>query len=132
MTTSLGIAVIARYGNFYQGDSDFFTHCLILTNGDCCLLGQGLRPVTLHSFRASHEKFEKLKAALATIPATWPAASYAGYNFITDAESSTATEIAVYGVKAGGSAPADGGYFVPPSGSEVEQLVKSIAGIDVP
>ena len=132
MTTNLGNAVIARYGNFFQGDSDLFTHCLIMTNGDCWLLGQGLRPVTLRSFEASAEKFERLKAALATIPAAWPKASYAGYNFITDAESPTATEIAVYGVKPGGALPGDGAYFVPPSGSDVEQLVKAIARIDAP
>lgn len=30
--------VIARYGNFFQGDDDFFTHCLILDNGECWLL----------------------------------------------------------------------------------------------
>jgi hypothetical protein len=86
----------------------------------------------LRIFEASVEKFEKLKAALATIPEAWPAASHKGYNFITDAESPTATEIAVYGVKPGGSQPGDSAYFVPPTGSDVEQLVKAIARIDAP
>jgi hypothetical protein len=45
--------VIARYGNFYRGDDDLFTHCLILRDGQCWLLGQGLRPVTLRNFRLS-------------------------------------------------------------------------------
>ena len=44
--------VIARYGNFYRGDDDLFTHCLILRDGQCWLLGQGLRPVTLRNFKA--------------------------------------------------------------------------------
>jgi hypothetical protein len=44
--------VIARYGNWYRGDDDLFTHCLILRSGQCQLLGQGLRPVTLRSFKA--------------------------------------------------------------------------------
>ena len=122
----LGIGVIARYGNWYHKDDDFFTHCLILKNGECWLLGQGLEQVTLRIFKARHSKFKKLKAALAPIPAAWPAASYSGYNFITDAESATASEIAVYGKKTGGSLA---GYFVPPPGSVVEGLVKAIAHI---
>src|SRR5438309_461275 len=93
--------VIARYGNFFQGDDDLFTHCLILDNGECWLLGQGLREVTLRVFKAPDEKFEQLIAALATtIPAGWVEASYTGYNFITDAESSTAISVAVFGLKA--------------------------------
>lgn len=122
--------VIARYGNFFQGDDDLFTHCLILDNGECWLLGQGLREVTLRIFEAPDEKFEQLTAALATtIPDAWAEASYTGYNFITDAESSTATEIAVFGLKAN-DPPALGNYYVPPSGSGVEKLVKEIARID--
>ena len=123
---NLGVGVIARYGNWFRGDDDFFTHCLILKNGECWLLGQGLQQATLRVFKAPVSKFRKLKAALATIPVAWPSASYSGYNFITDAESPTASEIAVYGKKSGSLA----GYFVPPSGSEVEKLVKEIARID--
>jgi hypothetical protein len=123
---NLGKGVIARYGNWYRGDDDFFTHCLILKNGECWLLGQGLAQVTVRVFKARAAKFRQLKTAIASIPAGWAAASYGGYNFITDAESSTASEIAVYGKKAGGSA----GYFVPPAGSVVEGLVKAIANID--
>jgi hypothetical protein len=122
--------VIARYGNFFQGDDDLFTHCLILDNGECWLLGQGLREVTLRVFKAPDEKFEQLTATLAiTIPAGWAEASYTGYNFITDAESSMAAEIAVFGLKAT-DPPALGKYYVPPSGSDVEKLVKEIARID--
>jgi len=120
------MGVIARYGNWFRGDDDFFTHCLILKNGECWLLGQGLEQVTLRVFKAHASKFKKLKAALATIPPGWAKASYGGYNFITDAESPTASEIAVYG-KQGGSLA---GYYVPPSGSPVETLVKEIAKID--
>jgi hypothetical protein len=105
--------VIARYGNFYRGDDDLFTHCLILRDGQCWLLGQGLRPVTLRNFKAPASQFKKLTAALASIPASWAKASYAGYNFITDAESATASEIAVYGAQPGGSLPGDFDYFVP-------------------
>lgn len=119
--------VIARYGNWFKGDDDLFTHCLVLRNGECRLLGQGLRVVTLSKFKTSATKLKKLKTALATIPATWADASYVGYNFITNAESPTASEIAVYGKKAGGGLP---GYFVPSPGSEVETLVKAIANID--
>jgi hypothetical protein len=123
---NLGIGVIARYGNWYRGDDDFFTHCLILKNGECWLLGQGLEQVTLRVFKAPALKFKQLKVALASIPAAWPSASYSGYNFITDGESATASEIAVYGKKPGSLA----GYYVPPSGSPVEVLVKAIAHID--
>jgi hypothetical protein len=124
--------VIARYGNFYRGDDGLFTHCLIQRDGQCWLLGQGLRPVTLRSFKAPVSKFKKLTAALATIPASWATASYVGYNFITDAESANASEIAVFGVKPGGSLPADGEYFVAPPDSDVAKLVKAIARIDAP
>jgi hypothetical protein len=123
----LGTGVIARYGNWYHGDDDLFTHCLILKNGRCWLLGQGLQQVTLREFKAPAAKFKQLKAALASIPAGWAAANYSGYNFITDAESATASEIAVYGKKPGGSLA---GYFVPAAGSAVEGLVKAIANID--
>jgi hypothetical protein len=123
----LGTGVIARYGNWYRGDDDLFTHCLILENGQCWLLGQGLEQVRLKVFKAPGAKFKKLKTELASIPAAWSAASYSGYNFITDAESSTASEIAVYGKKPGESLP---GYFVPAAGSTVEALVKVIAQID--
>ena len=58
-----------------------------------------------------------------------PQASYTGYNFITDAESPTATEIAVFGLKAGDPS-ALGSYFVPPPDSDVAKLVKGIARID--
>jgi hypothetical protein len=123
----LGIGVMARYGNWYRGDDDLFVHCLILKNGECWLLGQGLQQVSVRVFKANHSKFKKLMAALSPIPAAWPNSSYAGYNFITDAESSNASEIAVYGKKLDGSLA---GYFVPPPGSEVETLVKAIARID--
>lgn len=124
---SLGVGVIARYGNWYRGDDDFFTHCLILKNGECWLLGQGLEQVLVRVFKANKTKFNQLKAALAAIPAAWPTASYGGYNFITDAESSNASEIAVYGKNTNSQR----GYFVPPAGSQVEALVKAIAKIDV-
>jgi hypothetical protein len=118
--------IIARYGNWYKGADDFFTHCLILRSGECRLLGQGLNTVTLTKFKAPAAKLRRLKTLTATIPAGWAAASYAGFNFITDAESASASEIAVHGKKSGGIA----GYFVPAAGSEAETLVKAIAKID--
>jgi hypothetical protein len=120
------IDVIARYGNWFKGDDDLFTHCLILRNGECRLLGQGLQVVTLSKFNAPAAKLRKLKAAIAVTPSAWQNASYGGYNFITDAESPLAGEIAVYGKKVGGGP----GYFVPAAGSEAEALVKAIAKID--
>ena len=49
---NLGTGVLARYGNWYHGDDDFFTHCLILKNGECWLLGQGLNEVFVRVFKA--------------------------------------------------------------------------------
>jgi hypothetical protein len=63
--------VLARYGNFYHGDDDYFIHCLILDNRECWLLGQGLQQVHVHTFKANAEEFGELKAALSSIPAAW-------------------------------------------------------------
>jgi hypothetical protein len=104
-----------RYGNWYRGDDDLFTHCLILRSGRCWLLRQGLRPVTLRSFKAAVSQFKKLTAAIKTIPASWATATYVGYNF----EPATATEIAVYCVNPGGVLPRDGAYFVAPPNSDL-------------
>ena len=78
--------VLARYGAWYHGDDDLFAHCLILRGGQCTLLFQGLQTVTVKLFRAPKAKHERLVALLKQpIPSGWPNASYAGYNFITDA-----------------------------------------------
>lgn len=127
MAANRKIGVIARYGNWFRGDDDLFTHCLILESGECWLLGQGLQQVSLGEFKAPAAEFTTLKGLLASIPTSWPKASYSGYDFITDAERPTASEIAVYGTQPGGSLA---GYFVPAAGSEVESLVKAIANID--
>ena len=126
---TLGKGVLARYGNWFHDDDDFFTHCLILKNGECWLLGQGLNQVFVRVFKARAGKLRQLKAALHSIPAGWAASSYDtnGYNFITDATGPTANEIAVFGKKPGSTI---GEYYVPPSGSQVEALVKAIANID--
>jgi len=123
---NLGKGVLARYGNFYHDDDDFFTHALILKNGECWLLGQGLNEVFVRVFKARAGKFRQLKAALSSIPAAWPRSSYGGYNFITDAEGPNANEIAVFGKQSGQV----GQYYVPPAGSQGEALVKAIANID--
>ena len=124
----LGTGVLARYGNFFRGDDDFFTHCLILKNGECWLLGQGLQEVHVHVFKANAADFHQLQSHLTTIPAAWPSSSYNGYNFITDVENSAVrNEVAVYGLQPGNTLS---GYFVPPSSSSVETLVKTIANID--
>ena len=125
---NLGKGVLARYGNFYHDDDDFFTHALILKNGECWLLGQGLNEVFVRVFKAKAGKFRQLKAALRSIPAAWPQSSYDtnGYNFITDVTGPNANEIAVFG-KQPGQIPQ---YYVPPAGSTVEALVKAIANID--
>lgn len=126
---NLGKGVLARYGNWFHDDDDFFTHCLILKNGECWLLGQGLNEVYVRVFKAKAGKFRQLKTALASIPAAWPQSSYDtnGYNFITDAMGPNANEIAVFGKKSGNKI---GQYYVPPAGSQVEALVKAIANID--
>lgn len=126
---NLGKGVLARYGNWYHDDDDFFTHCLILKNGECWLLGQGLNQVFVRVFKARAAKFRQLRRALTSIPATWAQSSYdtTGYNFITDATGPNANEIAVFGKQAGKTI---GQYYVPPAGSQVEALVKAIANID--
>lgn len=126
---NLGKGVLARYGNWYHDDDDFFTHCLILKNGECWLLGQGLNEVFVRVFNARAGKFRQLKTALSSIPAAWPQSTYDpnGYNFITDATGPNANEIAVFGKQPGQKI---GQYYVPAAGSQVETLVKAIANID--
>jgi hypothetical protein len=124
--------VLARYGNFYHGDDDLFAHCLILRNGHCIRLFQGLTVVTATYDRAPDAEHDQLVGLLAAgIPAGWTPASYDanGYNFITDAMGPNANEIAVFGVEAGASGP-PGQYYVPPAGSQVADLVKTIAAVD--
>ena len=126
---NLGKGVLARYGNWYHDDDDFFTHCLILKNGECWLLGQSLDEVFVGVFKARAGKFRQLKTALSSIPAAWPQSSYDtnGYNFITDATGANANEIAVFCKQSGQTI---GQYYVPPAGSQVEALVTAIANID--
>jgi hypothetical protein len=122
--------VLARYGAFYHGDDDLFAHCLILRNGHCIRLFQGLEAVTATYERAPDADHDQLVNLLAQpIPASWPAASYAGYNFITDAEGPNANEIAVYGEQPGDTRP-PGEYYAAPVGSPIAALVKTIAAID--
>jgi hypothetical protein len=123
--------VLARYGNYYQGSDDLFAHCLILRNGHCVLLLQGLEVVTVRYHRAPPEEFEQLVQLLArAIPAGWLPATYQGYNFITDPEGPAAREIAVYGEQPGDDTRPPGEYYVAPTNSEVADFVKRIAQID--
>ncbi len=125
----LGKGVIARYGNWFHQDDDYFTHCLITKDGECWLLGQGLNEVFLRVFKAPAGKFKQLQKLLKSIPAGWVPSSYDGdgYDFITNAEGPNANEIAVYGKQPGIQI---GSYFIPAAGSQVEALVKAIARID--
>jgi hypothetical protein len=127
---NLGSDVLARYGAFYQGDDDLFAHCLILRNGRCVLLFQGLQPVTLKTFEASESKHGELVEALAQpVPSSWSPASYQGYNFVTDPEGPNASEVAVYVQPQDSSG--SGAYYAAPADSDVASLVKAIADIDL-
>jgi hypothetical protein len=122
--------VLARYGTWYKGDDDEFAHCLVLRSGHCVVLFQGLQVVTVKTHHAPATELDKLKHLLAQqIPPAWPRASYSGYNFITDAEGPSASEIAVFGVRDSDNAP-PGQYYAAPADSEVAMLVKTIANID--
>jgi hypothetical protein len=71
--------------------------------------------------------FERLIELLEQpIPASWAKSSYGGYNFITNPEEANGGEIAVYGERTGETA----GYYVPPEGDEVAELVKQIAALE--
>ncbi len=123
-------SVLARYGTFYHGDDDLFVHCLILRDGHCIRLFQGLAVVTATYDRAPDGEHDQLVGLLAAgIPASWQRAGYDGYNFITDAQAPDANEIAVYGVQTGGSGP-PGEYYAAPPGSRIADLVKTIAAVD--
>lgn len=121
--------VIARYGNWYKGDDDLFAHCFILRGGLCVQLFQGLQSVTIKTFKAPAKKIKDLNTLLrAPIPAAWAAASYSGYNFVTDAEGPSASEIAVLGSRAG-DLPG-GRYYAADPTSDIATLVKAIAKVD--
>jgi hypothetical protein len=98
--------VLARYGNFFQGDDDLFAHALILRNGHCIRLFQGLAVVTATYDRVPDAEHDQLVRLLAD-----------------------ANEIAVFGVQAGGAGP-PGEYFVADPTSQIGSLVKSIAAVD--
>jgi hypothetical protein len=119
--------VLARYGAWYKGSDDLFAHCLILDGGECVVLFQGLQVVTTKVVAAPREEHAALVRRLREpISAEWQKATYSGYNFITDAESPSASEIAVYGTRPGDGAD----YYAAPGDSEIAQLVKAIARID--
>lgn len=92
--------VIARYGNWYQGDDDdLFAHCFVRRSGQSVRLFQGGQAVSLQLFDPEEAKHRRLAELLEEpIPDGWPEASYQGYNFVTDPEGGAASEIAVYGV----------------------------------
>lgn len=130
MPPSSPIDVLARYGNFYHGDDDLFAHCLILRNGHCALIFQGIQVVTVEYRKAHAGEHEQLVDLLQQpVPASWQPASYQGYNFITDPEGPNANEIAVYGVQPGDTRP-PGEYYAAPPGSQIADLVKLIAQVD--
>ncbi len=124
-----GLDVVARYGNWYEGDDELFCHCLILRNGQLLWLTQGLDAVTMRQGTASAKALSKLLAALEKLPKGWPKSGYAGYNFITDAEADRAEEIAVLGAQEG-DASKTLRYYAADPGSEIGRLVKEMAGID--
>ena len=120
--------VLARYGNWYKGADDLFAHCLILSGGDCVLLFQGLSVVTTKQVSAPAAKHAALvKALKQRVPPDWQKAAYSGFNFITDAEGATASEIAVLGQQA---ADTYAQYYAAPADSDIGQLVKAIAKLD--
>jgi hypothetical protein len=130
MATLNAFDVIARYGTWFHGSDDEFTHALILRSGTVLVLAQGLQIVTVRSHHVPEAELAKLKHELEQqIPAGWAQASYAGYNFITDAEGPQASEIAVLGTRAGANLPQPSYYAAPPD-SVIGQLVKAIAKID--
>jgi hypothetical protein len=123
--------VVARYGNWFQGDDDLFAHCLILRDGKRARLFQGLQAVTVEVDRASEPDHRQLVDLLDVgIPPDWGAASYQGYNFITDPEGPDAREIAVYSVSAADSGELPGSYFVAPETSDIGELVKALSQVD--
>ena len=125
-----GLEVLARYGNFYHGDDDEFAHCFLLRDGRCVLLFQGLQAVFISTREAPKDEYDQLVDLLDKgIPAGWPPSSYSGYNFVTDARSTTASEIAVYGVQPGDTRPV-GEYYAAPADSDIGRLVKAIAKVD--
>lgn len=71
--------VLARYGTFYHGDDALFVHWLILRNGHCVLVFQGLEVVTVRYHRAPAAEHEQLVDLVEQpIPGGWPPASYRG------------------------------------------------------
>lgn len=124
-----GLEVVARHGNWYQGDDDLYSHCLILRNGQVLWLNQGLSAVTVRQAMAPAAPFKRLLGLLSGLPKHWPASSYAGYNFILDPEAPGADEIAVFGVQDGDAQKAQR-YLAADPASDVARLVREIANID--
>src|SRR5690349_9084561 len=103
--------VIARYGNWYRGSDDLFAHCFVRRSGQSILLFQGLQTVSLKLLDPPAAKHRQLAMLLKEpIPGEWLAASYQGYDFVTDPQGPNANEIAVYGVQPGDTRP-PGQYY---------------------
>ena len=118
-----GLDVVARCGGWQEGDDDLLCHCLILRNGQLLWLMQGPRTVTLRQGTASAAALAKLLASLTRLTKGWPAANFMGTNFIDESD-----ETAVLGTADGDAAKAQR-YYAAPKGSDLERLVREIAGI---
>jgi hypothetical protein len=109
---------------------DLFAHCFVHRSGQSILLFQGLQAVSLKVLDPPATKHRQLAKLLKEpIPGRWSAASYQGYNFVTDPQGPNASEIAVYGVQPGDPRP-PGQYYAAPADSEIGMLVKAIAEVD--
>ncbi len=131
MPTITRTDVLARYGGYYQGSDDLTANCLILADGRCVRVFQGIDPVAVSIDRAGTDAFERLLELLESpIPADWTLAPYEAddANFLPSPNEAGGGEVVVHGTQAGGIPR----YYVAPDGSDLAQVVKRIAAIDAP
>jgi len=128
-----GASVIAKYGNWYQGDDDLYAQCMVVSTGRSAqreIIFQGMAVVSVSRASIPAAKLEALEKLRRTLSTESSPAPYSGYNFLKIDESA-GPDIEILGQAPGvkGNTSYDQYFNVSPQ-SDAAQAIKSICNID--
>ena len=130
-----GSTVIAKYGNWYQGDDDAYAQCMILSDGTNAqreTIIQGMAGVTVETKSVPSDQLAALEKLRRPLPADSNLSSYTGYNFLQINETGPA-DIEVLGQAPGvkGNTAYDQ-YFTVTLASDAAKVIKTICDMESP